>query len=382
MRTSTRTRTLGVLTAVVLTLGGCGTPGSGGGQAETDPTSSAGGPPTCAPVAGETRVVLEDDQGLQNADNVIPAVNAQVAAEHPDVLELLDAVSAALDTDRLIELNRAVDVERRTSAEVAEEFVTEESLAAADATVGAGTVLTVGAANFSESITLAEIYATVLRSAGFEADARTIGARETYLPALQSGEVAVVPEYAATLGEIYAAVLRSAGYTAEVQTIGNRETYFPALQSGQITVTPEYAATLAEFLNTSANGADAEPVASAHPDETVAALTTLGEGVGLAFGAVSAAQDQNAFAVTAEFAAEHDLETLSDLAAACSGVVLAGPPECPERPFCQIGLEETYGLSVGEFKSYDFALIGQAVRQGDATLGLVTSSDGSLAPRG
>ena len=337
MRTSPRTRSLGVLAAVVLTLGACGTPGSGGGQAETEPTSAAGGPPACAPVAGETLVVLEDDKGLQNADNVIPAVNAQVAQAHPVVLELLDAVSAALDTDRLIELNRAVDVERRTSAEVAQEFVTEESLAASDAAAGAGTTLTVGAANFSESITLAEIYAAVLRSAGFETDARTIGARETYLPALQSGEVAVVPEYAATL---------------------------------------------ATFLNGQVNGADAAPVASSDVDETVAALTPLAEESGLVVGAASQAQDQNAFAVTAEFAAEHGLETLSDLAATCGGVVLAGPPECPERPFCQIGLEETYGLSVGEFKSYDFALIGQAVRQGDAAVGLVTSSDGSLAPRG
>ncbi|GIG38309.1 glycine betaine ABC transporter substrate-binding protein [Cellulomonas phragmiteti] len=333
MRTSPRTRTLGVLAAAVLALSACGTPGSGGGQAESDPTS-ASGLPACEPVAGETLVVLEDDQGLQNADNVIPAVNAQVASDHPQVVELLDAVSEALDTDRLIQLNRAVDVDRRTSSEVAAEFVTDESLESPDPAVGTGTSLTVGAANFSESITLAEIYAQVLRSAGFDAQAQTIGARETYLPALQSGEIAVVPEYAATL---------------------------------------------VTYLNAQANGADAPSVASSDVDETVAALVPLAEQSGLVVGVASAAQDQNAFAVTAEFAAEHDLTTLSDLAASCGGVVLAGPPECPERPFCQIGLEETYGLEVGEFKSYDFALIGQAVRQGDAAVGLVTSSDGSLS---
>ncbi|MBO3087692.1 glycine betaine ABC transporter substrate-binding protein [Cellulomonas dongxiuzhuiae] len=336
MRTNPRTRTLGVLTAAVLALSACGTPGSGGGQAESDPTSAAGGAPACEPVAGETLVVLEDDLGLQNADNVIPAINAQVAADHPQVVELLDAVSAALDTDRLIELNRAVDVERRTPTEVAAQFVTDESLESPDASVGSGTSLTVGAANFSESITLAEIYAQVLRSAGFDAQAQTIGARETYLPALQSGEIAVVPEYAATL---------------------------------------------VTYLNAEVNGADAPSVASSDVEETVTALEPLAEDSGLVVGAASAAQDQNAFAVTAEFAAEHELTTLSDLAATCGEVVLAGPPECPERPFCQIGLEETYGLSVGEFKSYDFALIGQAVRQGDAAVGLVTSSDGSLATR-
>ena len=142
---------------------------------------------------------------------------------------------------------------------------------------------------------------------------------------------------------------------------------------------PEYAATLATFLNGQVNGADADPVASSDVEETVAALTPLAEESGIVVGEASQAQDQNAFAVTAEFAQANDLETLSDLAGTCGGIVLAGPPECPERPFCQIGLEETYGLEIGEFKSYDFALIGEAVRQGDATLGLVTSSDGSLA---
>lgn len=335
MRLSPRTRTIGVLAATVLALGACGTPGSGGGQAESAPSDTST-LPACEPVAGETLVVLEDDKGLQNADNVIPAVNAQVATDHPQVVELLDAVSAALDTDRLIALNKAVDVDRRTSTEVAAEFVADESLGATDATVGSGTSLTVGAANFSESITLAEIYAQVLSSAGFDAQAQTIGARETYLPALQSGEIAVVPEYAATL---------------------------------------------VTFLNAQVNGADAPSVASSDVDETVAALVPLAEQSGLVVGAASAAQDQNAFAVTAEFAAEHELTTLSELATTCGDVVLAGPPECPERPFCQIGLEETYGLTVGEFKSFDFALIGQAVRQGDAAVGLVTSSDGSLATR-
>ena len=332
MRLTPRTRTFGVLAVAVLALSACGTPGSGGGQAEPEANGTSG-LAACEPVSGETLVVLEDDKGLQNADNIIPAVNAQVATDHPQVIELLDAVSAALDTDRLIELNRAVDVDRRTSTEVAQQFVTDEGLAASDATIGTGTALTVGAANFSESITLAEIYAQVLTSAGFDASAQTIGARETYLPALQSGEIAVVPEYAATL---------------------------------------------VTYLNAAANGADAESVASSDVDETVAALEPLAEESGLVVGAASAAQDQNAFAVTAEFAAEHELETLSDLATTCGDVVLAGPPECPERPFCQLGLEDTYGLTVGEFKSYDFALIGQAVRQGDAAVGLVTSSDGSL----
>ncbi len=319
---------------LLLLVAACGDPGSGGGTA--DPTTGGdASAAACEPVAGDQLVVLEDDQGLQNADNVIPAVNAAAAEADPALIPLLDTVSASLDTEKLIGLNKAVDIDRQTSTEVAAQFVEDEGLAASDTTAGGGTSIVVGAANFSES---------------------------------------------ATLSEIYAAVLRSAGYSAEVQTIGNRETYLPALQSGQITLTPEYAATLAEFLNTSANGADAEPVASGDVDATVEALTALGTDAGLTFGAVSQAQDQNAFAVTSAFAEEHGVTTLSDLATACDGgLVLAGPAECPERPFCQPGLEETYGLTFTEFRSYDFGLIGDAVRQGEASIGLVLSSDGSLA---
>ena len=332
MRAS-RSAALALVAAATLVLSACGDPGSGGGEAE--PTSSgSAGLATCDPIAGDKLVVLEDDKGLQNADNIIPAVNKAAADANPAIIESLDKVSAALDTEKLIALNKAVDIDRRTSSDVAKEFVETEKLAASDTAAGAGTSLTIGAANFSESSTLAEIYAEVLRTAGFD---------------------------------------------VTVQTVGNRETYLPALTDGTLAAVPEYAATLADFLNGQANGSDAESVASGDVDETVAALEPLAEAAGLTVGAPSAAQDQNAFAVTTAFADEHDVKTLSDLAATCGGLVLAGPAECPERPFCQVGLEETYGLEFADFKSYDFGLIGSAVLKGDAAIGLVLSSDGALA---
>ena len=80
----------------------------------------------------------------------------------------------------------------------AAQFVADQGLTAP--TKGSGT-LTVGAANFSENITVAEIYGAVLRDAGYDVTVRPIGNRETYMPALESGEVNVVPEYAATAAE-------------------------------------------------------------------------------------------------------------------------------------------------------------------------------------
>ena len=75
--------------------------------------------------------------------------------------------------------------------------------------------------------------------------------------------------------------------------------------------------------------------------------------------------------------------TLSDFAAKCSGkaTVLGGPPECPQRPFCQPGLEKTYGITFGRFASLDAGgpQSKGALTSGTATIALVFSSDASLA---
>ncbi|NLE71824.1 MAG: glycine/betaine ABC transporter substrate-binding protein [Actinomycetales bacterium] len=328
---------VGAAAALLLLLAACGEAGSSGtlGGEPTASETDGAAPAACEPIADEALVVLEDDLGLQTVDNVVPAVNAAAAEASPDLLPVLDAVSATLDTQTLIELNRAVDVERRTSSEVAAEFVAAQGLDD-QSDVGGGAAVLVGAANFSESATLAEIYAAALDAAGFD---------------------------------------------ASTQTIGNRETYQPALELGDLTVVPEYAGTLTEFLNKKINGADAPAVASSDLEATMTALTELGAQVGLVFGEPAAAQDQNAFAVTVAFAEEHGVRTLSELAEACGGIVLGGPPECPDRPFCQPGLEELYGLDVAEFTSLDAGgpLTKAALQQGEITLGLVFSSDAALA---
>ncbi|MFV0633152.1 glycine betaine ABC transporter substrate-binding protein [Demequina sp.] len=331
----TRKATLAAMAVATLALAGCSgsdpaTPGSGDPTDTTTSTTGAtsgAGAQNCLPVPGDQLVVLEDDQMLQASDNIVPALNADAASD--DVIAALDAVSAVLDTETLISLNKAVDIDRRTSEEVAEEWVDQSGITIQE--TGSGP-LTIGAANFSENITLAEIYADVLDEAG---------------------------------------------YDTEVREIGNRETYLPALKSGEIDIVPEYAATFAEFLE----GDVANAVASGDITETYAALEPLAQEAGLVVGSPADAQDQNAFAVTQGFIDAYGVTTLSELAESCSGVVLGGPPECPERPFCQPGLEETYGLTVNEFRSLDAGgpLTKTALTSGEVAVGLVFSSDGALA---
>jgi len=328
----TRSGILAAAAISTLALAGCTTYEESAASGSSTSSSSPGTTQqvTCTPVAGDTLVVLDDDLGLQLSDNVIPAVNADSATD--TVLDALAVVSAALDTDALIQLNKAVDVERQTSTDVASQFVADNGLTAPSEGEGS---LVIGAANFSENITVAEIYGDVLADAG---------------------------------------------YDVEVRTIGNRETYMPALQSGEVDIVPEYAATVTEYLNLQINGADAPTVASGDIAETVAALEPLAEQVGLVFGEASSAQDQNAFATTQGFVDAYGVTTLSQLAETCGPIILGGPAECPERDFCQIGLEDTYGIEIDSFLSLDAGgpLTKTAITGGDVALGLVFSSDGAL----
>ncbi|WP_030199706.1 ABC transporter substrate-binding protein [Streptomyces sp. NRRL S-87] len=185
------------------------------------------------------------------------------------------------------------------------------------------------------------------------------------------------------LAELYAQLLGAAGYGTSVKTVSNRELYEPALEKGEIDVVPEYAATLAEFLNAKANGPDApqkKPVASADVAATVAGLEKLAAPLGLKVLPAGAAVDQNAFAVSKEFAAENKLKTLSDLGAAKLKVKVAAGDECAVRPFCAVGLKEKYGIDVSGIdpKGVGTPQAKQAVKDGVDQLVLTTTTDATL----
>jgi osmoprotectant transport system substrate-binding protein len=67
-----------------------------------------------------------------------------------------------------------------------------------------------------------------------------------------------------------------------------------------------------------------------------------------------------------------------------SELVLGGPPECPERPACLIGLEETYGLEFRGFTPLDVGgpLTVEALKSGDIQVGLLFTSDPAIAAEG
>ncbi len=183
---------------------------------------------------------------------------------------------------------------------------------------------------------------------------------------------------------IYAAVLTDAGYTVEIISVENRETYAPELESGGLDIVPDYAATFTEYLNVEDNGPEAELIANGAIGETLRAFRALAEPRGLVVLDAADAANQNAFFVTEAFATENELETLSDLSALGQPLVLAATVECPERPFCEPGLEETYGLDITEVIPLGYGSLEtkQAVTTGEAQLGLSGTTDATLAAEG
>lgn len=63
-----------------------------------------------------------------------------------------------------------------------------------------------------------------------------------------------------------------------------------------------------------------------------------------------------------------------------SRLVLGGPPECPQRPFCLVGLQKVYGLTFKSFVPLDAGgpLTVAALQTGKIGIGLLFTSDPSI----
>jgi osmoprotectant transport system substrate-binding protein len=72
--------------------------------------------------------LLPDDKKIQPAENLVPAVSSAFLQAHPDVAAPLNALMAALTTQKLTELNAKVAVDRQKPEDVAHEFLTQAGL--------------------------------------------------------------------------------------------------------------------------------------------------------------------------------------------------------------------------------------------------------------
>jgi osmoprotectant transport system substrate-binding protein len=187
---------------------------------------------------------------------------------------------------------------------------------------------------------------------------------------LTVGVSAAFPENV-LVAEMYSQVLENCGYSISKKLdIGSREISDPALYKGDIDIKPEYISSELKFV---------DPTAPASGDPAVVAgrLRPALAKKGVALLDYSPAADQNVFVVTQATATKYNLKTVDDLAPVAGKLTLGGPPECPKRPYCAIGLKKVYGVTFGDFKALDLGgdLTKQALEAGAIDVGLLFSTD-------
>ncbi|GAC1320788.1 MAG: ABC transporter substrate-binding protein [Chloroflexota bacterium] len=178
------------------------------------------------------------------------------------------------------------------------------------------------------------------------------------------------------LMELYAGVLEANGYTVERRArLGSREIVMPALTSGQVDMVAEYLATAEAFVAKDQTKASSDPAAT---QQALQAVLTPQNITVLDF---AQAVDTNGFVVTKATADKNKLAKLSDLSSVAKSFVLGGPPECPDRPFCQKGLQTTYGLTFKDFKPLDAGgpLTVAALDSGEIDMGLLFTTDPAIS---
>ena len=173
------------------------------------------------------------------------------------------------------------------------------------------------------------------------------------------------------VAEMYAQVLEDAGYEVDRKSTASREVRLPAMESGEIDVAPEYLATLVSVLDPKAGRVS-------DPDEAIGILNDeLLADKGLMVLEASEAVDTNVFVVTQDLAEQYT--TLSDLAPDAGDLTLGGPAECPTRPYCIPGLEEVYGIEFGSFEPLEYGpATVEALKQEAVDVALLFSTDGTI----
>jgi osmoprotectant transport system substrate-binding protein len=152
----------------------------------------------------------------------------------------------------------------------------------------------IGSDDFYESSVVAEMWAQVLEKNGFKVDRHfNIGARQVRQPALEGGQIDLVPEY-----------------------VGSGLTYYKGTATG-----------------------DGEA------NRTALQAILTGKGGGLTLFNISPGQDQNAFVVRADTATADNLSKISDLLSKQASYTWGLPADCDTNPSCNGALKDGYGFT-------------------------------------
>lgn len=141
------------------------------------------------------------------------------------------------------------------------------------------------------------------------------------------------------IAEIYAQALEANDIEVTRQfNIGQRDAYLPALESGEVQLFPEYSGNLLQYY-------DPETTAKTSDDVYAALEGALPEGLEVLD--QSPATDQDSYNVTKEFSEANGVTSIADLTKVTTPLTLGGNSELQTRPYGPEGLLSTYDVTVG-----------------------------------
>jgi osmoprotectant transport system substrate-binding protein len=176
------------------------------------------------------------------------------------------------------------------------------------------------------------------------------------------------------LAEIYAQALSAKGITASTRpNIGSREVYLKAVEDGSVDLVPEYTGSLLSYLDKAATAKGSDEVYAALGKALPAGMTVL---------AKSAAEDKNSIVVTKETAAAWSLKEIGDLVAHQGDLVIAAPPEFQNREQGLMGLKAQYALIPKDFRPLKGKAIVDALLGGQAKAANIFSTDPAITING
>lgn len=174
------------------------------------------------------------------------------------------------------------------------------------------------------------------------------------------------------IAEIYAQALENAGFSVERDfNIGQRDVYIPALETGEVDLFPEYTGNLLQFYDNETTATQTDEVFAELEGVLPDGLTVLDQ---------SSASDQDSYNVTQVFADENGLSSLADLADVSTPLTLGGAPELEERPYGPSGLLDVYGATVTFEATGDTTV--DALLQGVVNIANVYSADPRIQTEG
>ena len=173
------------------------------------------------------------------------------------------------------------------------------------------------------------------------------------------------------MGELYAQLLRARDYTVALKTnVGSTDIINTALTSGRIDLYPEYTGVIVVVL-----AGNDEVMGSAEQTYRLAEKYEASKGVTLL--EPTPFENKNAIAVTADFAAENDLKTISDLHGIGEFLYSTYPDNVTGGQGYE-GIVESYDLPNMKLKTLSIGLNYGAIERGEIQAADVFTTDPQL----